>query len=428
VFPPGPRGGLLLGNLFEIRRDPLAFLTRVGAEYGDIAHVRLGSFHVFLLNHPDDIEQVLVTHADRFAKGRTLSGARRLFGHGLLTSDGALHTQQRRLMQPAFHRARMDDYADVITTAAAERIGHWRDGDIIDIAAEMSRLTLMISGRLLFGQDGDAISAQIADSLDAATAALEVAVLPFAALTDLLAVSRARRLRAARATVARVLHDLIDHRRGDTRDRGDVFSLLPAMPDDQLCDELITLLLASHETTATALSWTWYLLARNREVEARVHSEADAVLDAPQMPLTRMVLAESMRLYPPAWLIAREVVEPHQARGYVIPRGAFVVMSPWVVHRNAKYYAEPDLFQPERWSAERQNGRPRFAYFPFGGGTRGCMGESFAWMEGVQVLAVIARRWRLRLVDESLRPVIQPTLTLKPKSGIRVRLARRKSA
>jgi cytochrome P450 len=418
----------LLGNLLEIRQDPLAFLTRVGAEYGDIAHVRLGSFHVFLLNHPDDIEQVLVTHSDRFAKGRTLSGARRLFGNGLLTSDGALHTQQRRLMQPAFHRARMDDYAGVITTAAAERARQWRDGEIIDIAAEMSRLTLKISGRLLFGQDGDAIASQIAASLDAATAALEVAVLPFAALTDLLPVSRARRLRAARATLARVLRDLIVHRRGDSRDRGDVLSLLPAMPDDQLCDELITLLLASHETTATALSWTWYLLARNREVEARVHAEADAVLDAPQMPLSRMVLAESMRLYPPAWLIAREVVEPHEARGYMIPRGAFVVMSPWVVHRNAKYFSEPDLFQPERWSAERQNGLPRFAYFPFGGGTRGCMGESFAWMEGVHVLAIIARRWRLRLVDESLCPVIQPTLTLKPKSGIRVRLERRKSA
>ena len=425
MFPPGPRGGLLLGNLLEIRHDALAFLTRVGAEYGDIAHVRLGSFHVFLLNHPDDIEQVLVTQSDRFAKGRTLSGARRLFGNGLLTSDGALHTQQRRLMQPAFHRARMDDYADVITTAAAVRAGQWRDGEIIDIAAEMSRLTLKISGRLLFGQDGDAISAQIADSLDAATAALEVAVLPFAALTDLLPVSRARRLRAARATIARVLRDLIDHRRGDSRDRRDVLSLLPAMPDDQLCDELITLLLASHETTATALSWTWYLLARNREVEARVHAEADAVLDAPQMPLTRMVLAESMRLYPPAWLIAREVVEPHEARGYMIPRGAFVVMSPWVVHRNAKYFSEPDLFQPERWNAERQNGLPRFAYFPFGGGTRGCMGESFAWMEGVHVLAIIARRWRLRLVDESLCPVIQPTLTLKPESGIPVRIRQR---
>ena len=423
VFPPGPRGALLVGNLADIRRDPLSFLTRLRAEYGDIAHAKLGPFHIFLLNHPDDIEQVLVTHHDRFVKGRTLAGARRLFGNGLLTSDGSLHAQQRRLVQPAFHRARMDDYRHIVTTAATERLNAWSDGEAVDIAAEMSSLTLTISTRLLFGKDGDAVASQIARPLQVASSALEVALFPFAAWTDVLPSRRARRLRAARAALDSAIRDLIEQRRRDPRHRGDVLSLLLEMPDDQLCDELITMLLASHETTANSLAWTWYLLARHAPSEARVHGEVDTHQAEPEF--TRMVLAESMRLYPPAWLIARAAVADHEARGYRIPKGAFVVMSPWVVHRDAKYFPDPDRFDPDRWHPERQTGRPRFAYFPFGGGARGCMGESFAWMEGVLVLSIISRRWRLRLLDESSQPLIHPGLTLKPKSGIPVRIRQR---
>ena len=422
MVPPGPRGRFLLGSFAEIRRGPLTFVTRMAEEYGDIAFVRLGPLRVFLLNHPDDIENVLVTHHERFVKGRTLSGARRLFGNGLLTSDGALHAEQRRLVQPAFHRARMDGYASVMKAASEERSRGWRDGEVIDIAAEMSRLTLTISTRVFFGEDGDAVAAAIAGPLDVASEALDVVLLPFAALTDLVPLPSASRLRAARATLERVVGEVIARRRHDPCDRGDVLSLMLEMPDEQLCDELITLLLASHETTANALAWTWYLLARHAAPEARVQAEADA---AGELPFTRMVFAESMRLYPPAWLIARETIAAHEARGFPIRPGSIVVMSPWVVHRNAKYFPNPDRFDPDRWSAERQNGRPRFAYFPFGGGTRGCMGEAFAWMEGVIVAAAIARQWRLRLVDQS-EPTMHPGLTLKPKFGIRVNVERRK--
>lgn len=424
MFPPGPRGVFLLGSVAEIRRDPLAFLTRMASAYGDIAFVRLGPLPVFLLNHPDDIENVLVTHHARFVKGRTLGGARRLFGNGLLTSDGALHARQRRLVQPAFLRARMDGYAAVMTVAAEERSGGWHDGDVVDISAEMSRLTLTISARVFFGEDGDAVAAAIARPLDDASDALDVVMLPFAALTDLLPLPGVSRVRAARTTLERVIREVITARRRDPRDRGDVLSLMLEMPDEQLCDELITLLLASHETTANALAWTWYLLAQNAGPEARVQAEAD---EAGELPFTRMALAESMRLYPPAWLIARETIAAHDARGYAIPPGAIVVMSPWVVHRDAKYFADPGQFDPDRWAAERQSGRPRFAYFPFGGGTRGCLGEAFAWMEGVIVIAAIARQWRLRLVDQT-EPAMRPGLTLKPKFGIRVRLERRRSA
>lgn len=433
----------MLGSLPEIRRDPLAFLLRVSAEFGDIAHVRLGPFHVFLLNHPDDIEQVLVTHHHRFVKGRTLSGARRLFGNGLLTSDGALHTRQRRLVQPVFHRVRLDEYARVMTTLGVEQRDRWRDGDAIDIASEMSRLTLMITGRILFGAQGDAVAAEIGDALEAATSLLDVAVMPFAALTDLLPLPQVRRFRAARATLHRVIHGLIDRRRRGGGQDGDVLSLLLSaqyegtgerMSDSQVCDEVITLLLASHETTAHALAWTWYLLARHARDEARMHAEMDAVLGRDRLPLagdataltfTRMVIAEGMRLYPPAWLLARVAVENHEARGYVVRAGSFVVMSPWVVHRNASYFPEPERFHPDRWGTVGHDGRPRFSYFPFGGGSRGCMGEAFAWMEGVLLLAVIAQRWRFRLLDESLHPEIHPGLTLTPKSGIRVKVERR---
>jgi cytochrome P450 len=443
VLPPGPRGRLFLGSLPEIRRDPLAFLSRAGAEYGDIVRIRLGPLNAFVLNHPDDIEQVLITHQHRFIKGRTLSRARRLFGNGLLTGDGALHSRQRRLVQPAFHRARLNEYAGIMTAAAAARRDTWRDGDVIDIAGEMNRLTLTITARLLFGADGEAAAAEIGDALDIVSSHFEVAVLPFA-FVDLLPLPHARRFRVARQTLDRVIYGLIERRRRDSREGMDVASLLMAardegdgepMSDSQLRDELVTLLLASHETTANALGWTWYLLSRHADAAERIHVEVDAVLgagrlptaaDGQDLPFTRMVLAESMRLYPPAWLIARVAVEEHDVRGYTIPRGGIVVLSPWIAHRNSIHFPEPERFEPDRWRPERQNGRPRFSYFPFGGGSRGCMGEAFAWMEGVLLLAVIAQRWRFRLVDASRHPGMHPGLTLTPKSGIRVRVEQRR--
>lgn len=429
----------MFGNLAEIRRDPLAFLWRISAEYGDIVHFRLGPFGGFLLNHPDDIERVLVTHQDRFVKGRSLSGARRLFGKGLLTSDGVLHARQRRLIQPAFHRARLDDYARVMTTIAAGWRDTLREGDTVDIAAEMSRLTLTISTRILFGADGDAIAEEVADALEAATSEVDVTLLPFAALTDFLPLRHVRRLRTARGKLDRIIAGAVERKHRNGSDTGDVVSLLLSARDDkgermshaQLCDEVITLLLASHETTANALAWTWYLLARHAPEHDRMHSEITAVLrgdrvptaaDVPNLPFTRAALAESMRLYPPAWLIGRIAVADHEAAGHVIPSGSLVVMSPWVVQRNTAYFPDPEQFNPERWRG--QNSRPRFSYFPFGGGMRGCMGEGFAWMEGVLLLSVIAQRWRFRLTSESESPVMQPALTLMPKFGIRVNVER----
>ena len=330
-----------------------------------------------------------------------------------------------------------------MTTAAVARCDTWRDGDILDIAGEMSQLTLAISGQMLFGADGEAVAAEIGDALEVLSGLLEIAVLPFAALVDLFPLTHVRRFRAARAKLDRVVHDLIERRRRDGGNRGDVVSLLLAardegnaerMSDSQVRDEVVTLLLASHETTANAVAWTWFLLARHAGDEARLHAEIDTVLGAggrptaahvPDLLFARMVLAESMRLYPPAWLIARVAVEDHEARGFSVRKGAIVVVSPWVAHRNRTHFPDPERFEPDRWGVERDSGRPRFSYFPFGGGSRGCMGEAFAWMEGVILLAVVAQRWRFRLLDESAHPEMHPGLTLTPKSGIRVKVERR---
>ena len=402
-------------------------MSRVSAEYGDVVHFRLGPFHVYLLNHPDDIEQVLVTHHHRFAKGRSLSGARRLFGNGLLTSDAALHARQRRLVQPALHRARLDDYSGVMTALGAERRDAWKDGDIVDIAREMSHLTLAITSRILFGAEGDDIAAEIGDSLEAATSLLEVAMLPFAALTDLLPLPHVRRFRAARATLDRVVNDR-------HRTKAASMATVAAMSFRSCyrhgmrrpASECLT---ARFATRSSRCFWRATRPPRTRwpgrgicwpailPPPCDLHAEIDAVLgegrlpravDVPDLRYTRMVLAESMRLYPPAWLLARVAVEDHDVRGYVIPKGSFVVLSPWVVHRSSAYFVDPEQFEPERWRAERHDGHPRFSYFPFGGGTRGCMGEAFAWMEGVLLVAIIAQRWRFRLLDESRHPEILP--------------------
>jgi cytochrome P450 len=428
---------MLLGSLRDARRDPLAFVLRVSADYGDVAYVRLATLRVFLLNHPDDIEQVLVTHQHRFAKGRSLGRARRLFGNGLLTSDGAVHSRQRRVIQPAFHRSRLAAYGSVMAGHAAAARERWKPGDIIDIAAEMSRLTLAIAGETLVGSDADALIEEAGEVLETATGFLDVTLLPLSPLAELLPFPRVQRLQRARRKVERVLGAIIDRRRGHPADSGDLLSMLLAaqeeiggdqMPDRQLHDELITMLLAGHETTANALAWTWYLVARHPDVESRLHAEVDAVLggrlpavdDLPALPYTRMVFAESIRLYPPAWLLGRMAVEAHEVRGYRIPVGSLVVLSPWAVHRNAAYFPEPARFDPARWQPEAQAGRPRFSYFPFGGGSRGCMGEAFAWMEGVLLVAALAQRWRFRLADETASPELQPAITLKPKHGISV--------
>jgi cytochrome P450 len=442
AFPPGPKGTPFIGSLRRMQRDPLVFLRHVAAEYGDIAHFRLGGFHAFLLSDPGDIEDVLVTHHRRFTKGRALQRARRMLGNGLLTSEGEFHRRQRRLAQPAFHRPRVAAYGEVMTRLAIRFCERQRAGETIDIAREMNQLTLAIVGRTLFGADVESQAAEVREALTAVLEMFDVSVSPLASLLERLPLPRMRRFRAALTRLDRIVYGIIDARRREGGDRGDLLSMLllahdeegdgGSMTNQQLRDEAMTLFLAGHETTANALAWTWYLLAQHPAAEARLHAEVDALIngrvptseDVPKLTFTRRVLAESMRLYPPAWAIGRRAIEAHPVGGYVVATGSLVLASQWVVHHDPRHYPDPDRFDPERWLPESQALRPKFSYFPFGGGPRVCIGEAFAWMEGMLLLATVARQWRFQLVPG--HPVsIQPVITLRPHHGIKMTVVRR---
>jgi cytochrome P450 len=428
--------------VLALKRNRLEFLQRM-ARYGDVSHVRIGPQPVFLFRHPDAIKDVLVTQHRNFIKGRGLQRAKRLLGEGLLTSEGAFHLRQRRLAQPAFHRQRIAGYADVMAAYAERAAARWHDGQETDIAEEMMRLTLAIAGKTLFDADVEDEAEEIGEALTAALEMFSLALLPGAELMDRLPLPHTRRFNRARARLDDVVYRMIDERRASGEDRGDLLSMLMlardvegdggAMTDEQLRDEAMTILLAGHETTANALAWTWDLLGRHPEVEARLHAEAYALGsgtlgmgDVSRLRYTRMVLAESMRLYPPAWVVGYRAVDDCTVAGWHVPARALCVMSQFIVHRDARWFPDPDRFDPERWSADRQAERPRFAYFPFGGGPRQCIGEQFAWTEGVLLLATIARKWRVR----PLRPAMAepyPVFTLRPKDGVPVRLERRRA-
>ena len=426
-----------------MRRDPLAFLTKTARGYGDVARFRMGPVELFLVNRPEWIRDLFVTNASVFHKGRGLERAKRLLGHGLLTSEDPVHLRQRRMMQPAFHRERIASYGGVMVELAERVAGDWRAGETRDIALEMTRLTLAIVGRTLFDADVEAEADEIGAALTEALALFGRSVaLPYFEILDRLPLPSNRRFERAKARIDATIARLIAERRGAPAGRSDLLSLLLAardtegdgrgMTDAQVRDEAITIFLAGHETTANALAWTWFLLAKNPYAEARLHAELDAVLggrsptvtDLPRLRYTEMVLAESMRLYPPAWIVGRRAMEPYAIGGYGVPKGSIVVACQWVTHRDPRFFPDPERFDPERWTAEAKEARPKFSYFPFGGGPRVCIGEGFAWMEGVLVLAAIARCWRPRLEDD--RPVVPaPSITLRPKGGIRMRMERR---
>jgi cytochrome P450 len=424
-------------------RDRIGFLSRLAREYGDVARFRLGPETLFLLGHPDLIRDVLVTNQRNFRKGRGLERAKLLLGDGLLTSEGDFHLRQRRLVQPAFHRQRIAAYGGVMAEYAVRRSARWRDGETLDVHQEMMALTLAIVGKTLFDADVEAEAGAIGEALSIAFETFNVAFyLPMGELLQRLPIPSTLRFRRARARLDETVYRIIAERRASGADRGDLLSMLllsqdtegdgGRMSDVQLRDEAMTIFLAGHETTANALTWSWYLLSRHPEAERRMHEEIDRVIgsrtagaeDLPELPYTRMVLAESMRLYPPAWIIGRRAIEPYEAGGYRIPARALVLACQYLVHRDPRWFPDPERFDPERWTPERQAERPRFSYFPFGGGTRICIGEQFAWMEGVLLLASIAQRWRPRL--EPGHPVeLQPIITLRPKHGMRMRVERR---
>jgi cytochrome P450 len=438
-----------------MRRDPLAFLTRLRDEHGDLVTFRVGGERMLLASHPDHVREILVTQQRNFRKGRGLERARLLLGDGLLTSEGEHHLRQRRLAQPAFHRARVVGYARTMATLGERTAANWTDGQRFDVHDEMMRLTLAIVGKTLFDAEvGGAEAGAIGEALDQAFASFGLAMLPMGELLARLPLPAARRFRAARERLDATVYRIIAERRaGGDDDRGDLLSMLmtardeeadaagdPAsrgMSDLQLRDELLTIFLAGHETTANALTWTLHLLAQHPEAEAALHRELDDVLGGPggraveaddvaRLPYARQVVAESMRLYPPAWVIGRRAVEPFEIGGFRVPARTVVLTSQWLVHRDARWFERPEAFDPSRWAPAAAAERHRFSYFPFGAGTRVCIGEQFAWTEAVLLLAAVARRWRLRLEPGELARVTpEPIVTLRPRGGVRMRVEAR---
>jgi len=418
------------------RRDPTAMLLRLARDYPRVAHFRLGTTRVYLLNHPDLITALLVTQGRATRKGRMLNKIRIVLGDGLLTSEGAFHARQRRLIQPALHRDRLGAYLDLMVSAAREHGDRWHGGARVDLAREMSALTLTVVGRALFGHHLRRQAGELAACLDILLGGSGRHLLPGADLLLSLPTPGSRRRLRAADRLDRLVRQLVDERR--RRPGHDLLSVLVGqMEPDRARDEAMTLLLAGHETTATALTWAWWLLDRHPAVARWWHEEVDAYhphdpADPDRLPRTRAVLAEAMRLFPPSWLLGRRLLRPVTMDGWRIPAGALCATSQWAMHRDPRFWADPLGFRPARWLAggsfdESAPGQPRGAYFPFGMGARACAGRAFAWAEGTLLLATLGRDWAPRAVPG--RPVGPlPAITLRPRGGLPVTLHRRAPA
>jgi cytochrome P450 len=443
--PPEIKGGAILGVWQDYLRNPPAFLEKAARDCGDIARFRLVHHNAYLLNHPDWIKEVLVTNQANFTKSRMLERARVLLGDGLLTSEDEFHRRQRRMVQPAFHRDRLAGYAASMVDCAARCRDQWQSGAEFDVSQSMVRLSMGIVARTLFSADIESEADEISEALGQVFKLFEALLMPFSQWLEKLPLPSVRRFERARDRLDKTVYRLIAERRASGRDTGDLLSMLllsqdeegesrQGLTDKQVRDEALTLLLAGHETAANALIWTWYLLSQNPDAEAKLYAELDRVLagrlpvldDLPQLRYTEGVFAEALRLYPPAWAIGRRAKQEFSIGEYKIPARSIVLMSPWVVHRDARWFSDPLKFAPERWQTAEIETRPKFSYFPFGGGARLCIGERFAWMEGVLVIATLASRWRLRMAPGQ-RVDTQARITLRPKYPMRMIVEQRAS-
>ena len=442
-FPPGLQGNLLWFALRKLRpANPIVLFQQLARDYGDIAHYRIGWHHIVFLNHPDYIREVLVVQNDNFIKERTVRRSKMLLGEGMITSEGVQHRTQRQVAQPAFHRQRIPEYANTIVREAARRRDCWRDGEQRDIAIDMMHLTLNVVAGTLFATDLREEVDELADAINRIMGLYNFLVMLPAAewLVHVRPPGLAAFVRARRRIDAVVYRMIAAHRERHS-DSGSLLDMMIAASPDQsaaseqsLRDQVITIFLAGYETVANALSWTWYLLSQNPECERRFHDEIDRELqgrlptfdDVPRLRYVEMVLAESMRLYPPAWAMGRYARADFQLGEYFLPAKTTVLMSQFVTHRDERFFPDPLRFDPERFTPEAKARRTRLTYFPFGAGIRQCIGESFAWMQGVLLLATLAQNWKLRLVPgHTVEP--EPLITLRPMFGMRMLVERRRT-
>lgn len=444
-FPPGPRGEPLLGNLRALRKDPLTFFPAQVREYGDVVRIRVGPAYVTLLAHPDCVRHVLQDNARNYNKQtRGFAVIRELLGQGLLTSEGDFWLRQRRLAQPAFHRQRLAGFGRTMVDAASDLAtvleSRSASGQPFDVAEDLNHLTLRIAGLTLFGTDVGDESRAVGEALGRAQTFANQRLTQLIPLPRALPLPSHRQFARDAATLDRVVRTIIERRHREGGEHHDLLQMLmdardedtgERMSDTQLRDEVLTLLLAGHETTASALAWTVTLLSRNPDVRGKLEAELarelagrpPTVEDLPKLGLTRRVVDESLRLYPPAWIFSRAAIEDDVVGGYRIPKGSYVLVVPWVMHRHPKLWDDPEVFDPDRFLPEREKERSRFTFFPFGGGPRQCIGNQFALMELVLVLATLLQRVRLDLAPgHSLVPA--PAITMRPRPGVWVTATR----
>ena len=434
---PQPKEVPFIGSFHRRFRSPMSFFQELQRDHGDFARFTLFNERFLLCNHPSAINEFLVTKQQSFRKGRALEGARVFLGNSLLVSEGQEHAHQRKLIQPAFHRGRIAGYAQVMARRAQQWTDRRRDGEELDMAVEMNRLTLAVVGETMFGSEVDAEAGEIARSLTVIIESFNRMLLPLWRYWRYLPFGKNLRLRAAQRSLDTTIYRLIARRRQENRDHGDLLSMLLAaedaedvrrrLSDTEVRDQAMTIFLAGHETTATALAWTWHLLATHEPVRQKLQQEVTALLgphrlptldDTTRLPYATAVFSEAIRLYPPVWVIGRRAMEDVVIGDIKVPARTIVLGSQYIVHRDARFWPRADEFLPERWlEDDSSKDRPKFAYFPFGGGARICIGDGFAWAEGVILLSVMARRWRFEVVPG--HPIeLNPSVTLRSKHGL----------
>jgi cytochrome P450 len=446
--PPGPAfwPRLLKGGPF--REDAASFMKSNAEQFGDLVSFQTLGVRVLQFNHPELIHELLVRDAPHHNRGLVMQRSKMVLGNGLLTSEEPLHMRQRRLAQPAFHRQRVGAYGAVISHSTQRMTESWQSGSVLDLHAEMLLLALRIVGKTLFDTEVEGEVHKIAAAVDSFMGFLPLAFLPFPWLVQRLPLPAMRRIHRGRIELDELIYRMIAERRADNRDRGDLLSMLLAatdaeegepgktarMSDEQVRDECLTVLLAGHETTANALSFALRLLADHPDIQQQLAAESDRVLagrsataeDYGKLTLAEQVFAEALRLYPPVWVTARTAAEDYPYRGLTVRKGTILVAPQFAVHRDPRWWPDPERFDPSRHTPAAKATRPKMAYFPFAAGSRQCIGEGLAWMEGVLVLATIVQSWRVSLAPGHESPVqIKPAISLRPKGPMPLLVERR---
>jgi cytochrome P450 len=448
-YPPGPTYRDRLGNPGLLKLSTHEFLERNAKTYGDLVHYKAFGRHVFQCNHPDMVQEVLVRDAAMQHRGIVMQRAKFVLGDGLLTSEEPLHMRQRRLVHPALHRQRIAGYGETMLQFADEMMARWQSGSSFDVHRSMLELTLRITGKCLFDSNVESDVKTISDAVTAFMGFLPLAFLPYPHLLLKIPFGFIGRIQKSRKKLDSLIYAMIADRRRSGIDHGDLLSMLLASQDvegssggmtaQQVRDESLTLLLAGHETTANGLSFLFFLMAQHPDVQDNVFAEAASVFDAGSsdsrptaadiyegLRYCQRVVAEALRLYPPVWVTARTAAVSYAYRGLQIPAGSLLLVPQIAIHRDARWYPEPMRFNPDRFLPEASAGRPRYAYFPFGAGSRICIGENFAWMEAVLVVASVIRKWRIGFVGPVPAALpLSSQISLRPRDPVVVSATKR---